>query len=119
MRYAIALAITVPKDLRRSPGAFGHRFEFRPADRGMADARAEAAIRSRQDVLAAEQFCVADEALRDQIGVFDKVAAMADDARAILATVTVNECIHISWYEQMHENENWKNSQIYRKQVIR
>ena len=70
-----------PQDLCRAPRAFGHCFELGPADRGVADPRAETAIGAGQHVLAADQLGVAHQALGDQIGMLDEVGAVADDAR--------------------------------------
>src|SRR5947207_1820469 len=70
-----------PQDLGRAPRAFGHRREFGPADRLVADPRAEPAIGAGQHILAADEARVAHQPLGDEVGVLDKIAAMADDAR--------------------------------------
>ncbi len=62
-----------PKGLRRASRAFGQRFEFGPADRRVADPRAEPAIGAGEHVFAAHEVGVADQALGHQIGMLDKI----------------------------------------------
>jgi hypothetical protein len=70
----------IPQDLAGAAGAFGHRREFGPADRGMSDPRPEPAIGAGQHVLAADQAGIAHQPLGDEVGVLDEIGAMADDA---------------------------------------
>ena len=46
----------------------------------MANAGADSTIRAGDHILAADQLGVADETLGDEIGMLDKIAAMADNA---------------------------------------
>src|SRR5215469_1979347 len=69
-----------PKDLGRTAGTFRHCLELGPANRRVADARAEPAIGPCEHVLAPDQPRIAHQALGDQIGVLDEIGAVADDA---------------------------------------
>src|SRR5215469_1358286 len=69
-----------PQDLRRTPRALGQRLELGPADRRVADPRAESAIGAGEHIRAPDQPRIAHEALGDQIGMLDEVGAVADDA---------------------------------------
>src|SRR6185503_17641153 len=61
-KIRIAFLSAAPQLLRRAAGAFRHRFKLRPADRGMADARADAAIGAGEHVLAPDELRIAHEA---------------------------------------------------------
>src|SRR5581483_5053963 len=61
--------------------ALHHRLELRPGDLRVSHARAQAAVRPRDDVLASNQLRVADEAVGDEPRVLQHVRRVADDAR--------------------------------------
>ena len=74
------LLLSAPQLFTRQPRAFGHGFEFRPADLWAADPRAEAAIGAGHDIFAPDDFGVAHEAVGDRLRMFDNVRGVADDA---------------------------------------
>src|ERR1700751_4512680 len=75
-----ALSGLSPKLLRGEAGAFGKAAQFGPGEVGM-DPAAEAAIGAGDDVLAADDLGVAQDAVGDQLRVLDEVRGMADDTR--------------------------------------
>ena len=68
-----------PEGLRGEAGAFGEGAELGPGEVGV-DAAAEAAIGTGNDVLAADDLGVAQDAVGDELRVLDEVGRMADDA---------------------------------------
>jgi hypothetical protein len=69
-----------PEGFRRQARAFDKSSQFGPGQIGV-NPTAEAAIRAGDDILAAGDRGVAQNAVGDQLGVFDKVSGVADDAR--------------------------------------
>src|SRR5207247_3193659 len=69
-----------PESPARQTRALGERLEFRPGDLGASHPGAQAAVGSAHDVLAAEELRVPQQALGDELGMLDEVAAMPDDA---------------------------------------
>src|SRR5262252_1242890 len=63
-----------------APGALDEGLELRPRDLRM-DAAAETAIGRRNDPLPPDELCKAHDPIGDELGVFDYVRGMADDAR--------------------------------------
>src|SRR5258708_37746569 len=72
--------LSAPQLFTRQPRAFGHGFEFRPADLWAADPRAEAAIGAGHDVFAADDFGVAHVTVGDRLRMFDDVRGVTNDA---------------------------------------
>src|SRR5690348_5189003 len=71
---------SAPELFGGEPCALLERLEFCPGDLGVADAGTEAAVGAGHDVLAADELGVADETLRDELGVLYEVGAVADHA---------------------------------------
>src|SRR4051794_22199039 len=73
--------LLAPELLRRDAGAFCHRAELGPGDLAMRHPGADAAVRAGDDVLAADEVCVAHETLGDELRVLDHIRDVADHAR--------------------------------------
>ena len=69
-----------PKLLRGEAGAFGEAAQFGPGEVGM-DPAAEAAIGAGDDVLAADDLGIAQDAVGDELRVLDEVGGVADHTR--------------------------------------
>src|SRR5712672_2879333 len=69
-----------PKLLRGEAGAFGEAAQFGPGEVGM-DPAAEAAIGAGDDVLAADDLGIAQDAVGDELRVLDEVGSVADHTR--------------------------------------
>src|SRR6187551_1563638 len=76
-------ALLLPELARRDSRTFGQRGHLRPddvgIDGGLAYPRAVAAIAAGHHVLAADEICVAADALRDQLRMLDEVRLRFDD----------------------------------------
>ena len=69
-----------PELLRGEAGAFGEAAQFGPGEVGM-DPAAEAAIGAGDDVLAADDLGIAQDAVGDELRVLDEVGGVADHTR--------------------------------------
>src|SRR5262245_2997792 len=80
---AVRRPASAPQSLAGEARALRERLELCPHDRGVdapvERALREAAIRSRQYILAADEPRVADDALGDELGMLDHVGGVADD----------------------------------------
>lgn len=76
----------LPQLVARTPRAFGERLELGPDNAGMhawvrAGGRAEAAIGARDNILAVDHTCVADDPLGHHVRVLDEVRQGVDNTR--------------------------------------
>src|ERR1700724_2806120 len=69
-----------PQLLRGEAAAFGEAAQFGPGEVGM-DPAAEAAIGAGDDVLAADDLGIAQDAVGDELRVLDQVGGVADHTR--------------------------------------
>src|SRR3990172_12378555 len=78
---ATKTSLPPPELLGGEARAFSHRLELGPSDLGMADSRAQAAVRTRHDIFATHQLGVLYQALCDRLRVFNEVAIVAGNSR--------------------------------------
>src|SRR3989338_135823 len=78
---ATKTSLPPPELLGGEARAFSHRLELGPSDLGMADPRAQAAVRTRHDIFATHQLGVLYQALCDRLRVFNEVAIVAGNSR--------------------------------------
>src|SRR5260370_41863783 len=82
-RFSYSAASTAPELFCRQPSTLGHRRQFGPnnvgINRSLADPSAKAAVAAGDDVVAADEVGVTDDALRNQLRVFDEVRFRLDD----------------------------------------
>src|SRR5580692_12421701 len=81
------------KLLRGEAGAFGEAAQFGPGEVGM-DPAAEAAIGDGDDVLAAADLGIAQDAVGDELRVLDEVGGVADHTRHSILPAGNFACCH-------------------------
>ena len=92
-RASLLPARLEPEGFRCEAGAFGERAQLGPGEVGMNPA-AEAAIGAGDDVLAADDLGIAQDAVGDELRVLDEVGGVADHTRISILPAGNFACCH-------------------------